>query len=98
AVGSGASALYQEALFATVANDIPHDKEVAFQFETFNQCKFALDLAMRTFAEIPIAPSIAVTLSLSSTLSQEGHHRLSLRNRVARKFISEILQRELQAR
>lgn len=93
-----AASLDEEALFAAVTHDVPHDQEIAFEPELLDEHQFAFELAMRAFPEIAVAASVALMLAFSGTLAQERHHRLAVGHRVTRELVAKIFQREFEMR
>ena len=75
-------------------HDIPDDQEIAGQLQLFDQRQLALDLPPRFVVIRPVAPPRAFIRAFA----QERRHGLAFRHRIARKFIAQIRQRELQSR
>ncbi len=98
AVGGRAAPLDENSLLAAKAHDVPHDEEVALEFELPDQCQLALDLAAGALAEIARAAAVARLVALLGALAQKRHHGLAVGHRVARKLVAEIVKRELEAR
>ena len=92
-------ALYQDALLAAVANDVPHDEEVARQIELLDELQFALDLALRALPQLALPRAqIAVACAFHGARPQKRVHGFALRHGIARKLVAKIVQREFQTR
>ena len=99
AVGGGTATLHENAVVTAEADDVPHDEEVAFEVELLDEGEFALDLAMRAFAEVSFAGmAVALACAFVGALAQEGHHGLAFGHGIARELVAEIGEREFESR
>src|SRR6516165_8744820 len=94
AVGGRAAALRQDAVLLTEAHDVPHDQEIAGQLQLFDQRQLVLDL----LAGAVMIRLITAAGALVDALAQKAHHGLAFRHGIARKFVAEVGQRELEPR
>ncbi len=90
AVGRRAASLHQDALLAAEAHDVPHDQEIAGEFELFDQRQLALDLPLCALPKVAFSAAVSLPRAFLGALAQERHHGLALRHGIARKFVTEI--------
>ena len=81
-------------LLAAEAHDVPDDQEIAGQLELLDERQLALDLPARALVIRPVAQARAFL----GALAQERHLRFAVGHGIAREFVAEVGQRELQAR
>ena len=94
AVGGRPAALRQDVVFAAEAHDVPDDQEIAGQLQLLDERQLALDLPPRAL----VIGTVAQARALFRQLAQERHLGLALGHGVARKFVAQVGQRELEAR
>jgi hypothetical protein len=87
AVCGGPAALDKNAVAAAELNDVPDNQEVAFKRQLLDKLKFTLNLFPVTLCK----RTITLARACIDALAQERSHRFAIRNRVARKLISEVL-------
>ena len=75
-------------------NEIPHDQKISGEIEFFDDGKFTLDLKRGRL----ILRTVAVNHAIERALAKEFHLRFVIWSGIDGKFVTEILERELQAR
>jgi hypothetical protein len=86
--------LHQDAFLAAEVDDVPDDQEVAREIELLDQRQLLLDLAPGAV----VVRTIAAARAFVGPPRQERVHRLAGRNRVERELVSQIGEREVEAR
>ena len=92
-----AASLNQDAVSLAVLDDVPDDQKIPGKPQPRDQGKFVLHLLLRPLQQWPvILRPIASMDSFCHTLAQKAIHRLSIRHRIARELVTEIVQFKLQ--
>ena len=94
AVGGRAAALRQNAARLGEAHDVPDDQEIAGQLELFDQRQFALDLPLRAV----VVGLVAAARAFVHARAQKAGHGFARGHGIARKFVTETVEREFQTR
>ena len=92
AVGRRAAPLHEDALLPAEIDDVPDDEEVAGEIETVDEIQLTRDLRAGAIVERPVA------IARADVRQPSKERRLGLpgRNRVLRKAVAEIGQREIE--
>ncbi len=86
-------------LRAAVANDVPHDEEIAGQFEMLDERQFALDLALGALPQLALSRAqIAVASAFHGARPQKRVHGFAVGDGIARELVAKIVQRECETR
>ena len=94
AVCGRAAALHQNAFAAAELDDVPDDQEIAFELQLFDHGELVFNLTAGFF----VIRAVAVSRALFRALAQKGGLGFAVGQRVARKLIAEVFEREGKAR
>lgn len=93
AVGRRPAPLREDVLLPAEVHEVPDDQEVPGEIELLDQIEFACDLPARPVGQRPVTP---VCTSLGDP-PQEGDLRLAVGNRIIRKPVAQVREREVEA-
>ncbi len=98
AVRGRSPALHQDVLLAAKAHQVPDDQEISFKAELPDQRQFALDLAVGAAFQFRLCPAVPALEAFPRALAKKRNHGLAFRHGIARKFVSQIVQRKFEPR
>src|SRR5439155_22400818 len=93
AVRGAAPALYHDVVLATEIDDVPNDQKISGKSELGNERQFFFELAFHRTADC----GVTLLRAEPNDRAQERIHRVTVRYRKFRKFITKIFQRKHEA-